>query len=273
LLVHSVGRELKFKRAWNVLAERKSAEEIVFGPFLAPKYSRKKDLVYFGSLEKLLNIGFGDVILDVGCGPLARAENYFSLKGLEIVGLDVSSVTLKKAEENVRKYGIKENVSLVQGDVEFLPFRRDMFKVILCIGLISHLPSKRSALNSLREMRFCLEKNGVCYVDWLQNLYSVLGLQQELVYKVPDFAQADRVKLLHFRGFKEIQSLFREAGLKISKVLQGPLVYALTPFYHLFPADIKDGIDRLASFMDTLHERYPKLAFFCYSFDVVTQKH
>ncbi len=271
-MVHSVGRESKFKRAWNVLAERKSAEEIVFGPFLAPKYSRKQDFAYFGSLEKLLNIGFGGVILDVGCGPLARAENYFSLKGYEIVGLDVSSVTLKKARENVRKYGIKENVSLVQGDAEFLPFRRDVFKVILCIGLISHLPSKKSVYNSLRGMRFCLEKNGVCYVDWLQNLYSLLGLQQELIYKVPDFAQVDRVKLLHFRGFKEIQSLFREAGLKIMKVLHGPLVYALTPFYHLFPADIKNGIDKLASFMDTLHERYPNLAFFCYSFDVVTQK-
>ena len=271
-MVHSVSRELKFKRAWDVLAERKSAEEIVFGPCLAPKYSRKQDFAYFGSLEKQLNIGYGGVILDVGCGPLARAENYFSLKGLEIVGLDVSSVTLKKARENVRKYGIKDNISLVQGDAEFLPFRRDTFKVILCIGLISHLPSKKSVYNSLREMRFCLEKNGVCYVDWLQNLYSVLGLQQELIYKVPDFAQADRVKLLHFRGFKEIESLFREAGLKIMKVLHGPLVYALTPFYHLFPADIKEGIDKLASFMDTLHERYPNLAFFCYSFDVVTQK-
>jgi len=272
-MVHSVGRELKFKRAWNVLAERISPEEIVFGPFLAPKYSRKQDLTYFDSLEKLLNIGFGDVILDVGCGPLARAENYFSLKGYEIVGLDVSSVTLKKAKENVWKYGAKQNVSFVQGDAEFLPFRMDVFKVILCIGLISHLPSRISALNSLREMRFCLKKNGVCYVDWLQNLYSLLGLQQELIYKVPDLAQADRVKLLHFRGFKEIQSLFREAELKISKVLHGPLVYALTPFYHLFPADIKNGIDKLASFMDTLHERHPNLAFFCYSFDVVTQKY
>ncbi len=270
--MHSVGRELKFKRAWNVLAERKSPEEIVFGPFLAPKYSRKQDFQYFGSLENLLNIDFDDVILDVGCGPLARAENYFSLKGSEIVGLDISSVTLKKAQENVRKYGSKQNVSLVQGDAEFLPFRMDVFRVILCIGLISHLPSKQSVLNSLKEMRSCLEKNGVCYVDWLQNLYSVLGLQQELVYKVPDLAQADRVKLLHFRGFKEIKSLFKEAGLKISKVLQGPLLYALTPFYHLFPAHIKEGIDKLASFMDTLRERHPNLTFFCYSFDVITQK-
>jgi ubiquinone/menaquinone biosynthesis C-methylase UbiE len=270
--VQSVSRELKFKRAWNVLAERKSAEEIVFGPFLAPNYSRKKDFAYFGYLEKLLNIGFGDVILDVGCGPLARAENYFSLKGLEIVGVDVSSVTLKKAKENLRKYGNKENVSLVQGDVEFLPFRRDVFKVVLCIGLISHLPSKKSVYNSLREMRFCLQKKGVCYVDWLQNLYSLLGLQQELIYKVPDFTQADRVKLLHFRGFKEIQSLFQQAELKIMKGLHGPLVYALTPFYHLFPANIKEGIDKLASFTDTLHERHPNLSFFCYSFDVVTQK-
>lgn len=143
----------------------------------------------------------------------------------------------------------------------------------MCIGLISHLPSKKGALNSLREMRFCLEENGVCHVDWLQNLYSLLGLQQELVGKVPDFVQADRVKLLHFRGLKEIQSLFRRAGLKIVKVLRGPLVYALTPSYHLFPAKIKNWIDKLASHMDKLHEQHPRLAIFCYSFDVVTKKH
>jgi ubiquinone/menaquinone biosynthesis C-methylase UbiE len=271
-MVFSLGPESKYKLVWNVLAERKSAEEIVFGPFLAPKYSRKQDFAVFCSLEELLNIGFGDVILDVGYGPLARAENYFSLKGLEIVGLDVSSMILKKATEHVRKYGVKENVCFVQGDAEFLPFRRDSFGVVLCIGLISHLPSKKGALNSLREMRFCLEKNGVCYVDWLQNLYSLLGLQQELVCKVPDFVQADRVKLLHFRGLKEIRSLFRNAGPEIVKVLWGPLVYALTPAYHLFPANVKNGIDKLASYMDSLHEQHPDLAVFCYSFDVVTKK-
>lgn len=114
-----MGCESKFKRVWNVLAHRKSAEEIVFGPFLAPKYSRKQDFACFGSLEELLNIGSGDVMLDVGCGPLARAENYFSLKGLEVVGLDVSSVILKRAMESVRKYGRRENVCFVQGDAEF----------------------------------------------------------------------------------------------------------------------------------------------------------
>lgn len=268
-----MGGELRFKRVWNVLAEKKSPEEIVFGPCLAPKYSRKQDLLYFGSLEKLLNIRPGDVILDIGCGPLARAENYFSQKGLGIVGVDVSIRTLKKARDNVQKYGKEYHVSFVLGDAEFLPFRGDSFKIVLCIGLISHLPSKQSVVNSLGRIRFCLVKDGTCYVDWLQNLYSVLGLQQELIYLVPDFTNTSRVQLLHFRGLKEVQSLFQQAELKISRVLFGPLVYALTPFYYLLPNFIKNAIDKLASIMDKLQEKYPSLTSFSYSFDVITRKY
>jgi len=273
MLAGCMREDLRFKRVWDGLAGRKSSEEIVFGPCLAHKYSRRQDSVYFASLEKVLNIRPSDVVLDIGCGPLARAENYFSQKDFGIVGVDVSFGILKKARDSVRKYGSEEQVGLVLGDAEFLPFRGDSFRVILCIGLISHLPSRLSVVNSLREIRHCLTEDGICYVDWLQNLYSLLGLQQELIYKVPDSSNASRVQLLHFRGLKEVRSLFKQAELKISKIFFGPLIQALTPFYHLFPTFVKNAVDKLASIMDRLHEKYPILASFAYSFDVVTEKY
>ena len=268
LLVHGMDKELGFKRVWDKRARTKSVEEVVFGPFLVRKYSMELDVGIFAFVEYLLYVSAGDLILDVGCGPLARSETYFAQKGLEIVGVDVSVASLLKARENVADH-IANHVHFVLADAESLPFREGSFDRVLAMGLLSHLPNKHSVVTSLRDIQRCLKENGVCYLNWLLNLYSFFGPFMALTNKIGNFGKKERVQILTFRGLKEIRCLLQRAGLKISKTVYGPVMLFV---YYPSPTIVKRGIEKLFSVADEFRERHPTRAFLPYSFDVFARK-
>jgi len=262
-----MGEELGFKRVWDRRARSKSVEDVVFGPFLVRKYSMELDVRLFSFVEDLLHAKVDNLILDVGCGPLARAEIYFAQKGYEIVGVDVSAAGLLKAGEKVVDYA--DHVHFVLADAESLPFREGSFDRVLAMGLLSHLPNKLSVVASLRDIHRCLRENGVCYLNWFLNLYSFFGAFMALSNKIAYFGKKERVQVLAFRGLKEIRCLFQRAGLKISKTIYGSVIMFA---YYPSPKIVKRGIEKLFSVVDEFRERHPTRAFLPYSFDVLARK-
>lgn len=263
-----MGEELGFKRVWDRRARTKSVEEVVFGPFLVRKYSMELDVRLFAFVEDLLRANVGNLILDVGCGPLARAELYFAQKGYEIVGVDVSVASLLKAREEVANHTI-DHVHFVLADAEFLPFREGSFDRVLAIGLLSHLPNKHSVATSLRDINRCLKEDGICYLNWFLNLYSFFGAFMALSNKIAYFGKEKRVQILTFGGLKEIRCLFQRAGLKISKTIYGSVIMFA---YYPSPKIVKRGIEKLFSVADEFRERHPTRAFLPYSFDMLARK-
>jgi ubiquinone/menaquinone biosynthesis C-methylase UbiE len=260
--------ELGFKRVWDKRARTKSVEEVVFGPFLVRKYSMEIDVRIFGFVEDLLHASVGNLILDVGCGPLARAELYFAQQGYEIVGVDVSAAGLLKARENVADHTVK-HVHFVLADAESLPFREGSFDRVLAVGLLSHLPNKYSVVTSLRDIHRCLKENGICYLNWFPNLYSFFGAFIALANKIAYSGKKERVQVLAFRGLKEIRCLLQHAGLKISKTIYGSVIMFV---YYPSPKIVKRGIEKLFSVADEFRRRHPTRAFLPYSFDVLARK-
>ena len=74
-------KELEFKRRWDRQAKEVREEDIVFGKTLGAKWSRALDAHSFNQLTTFLGIKSGHLLLDIGCGPLARAEVNFSSRG------------------------------------------------------------------------------------------------------------------------------------------------------------------------------------------------
>lgn len=82
------------------------------------------------------------MILDAGCGT-GKNLSYFRKYGYAI-GLDKSQDSLK--------YCIKREIkNLVQGELRNIPFKRDIFQIILALDVLEHL-SDREEINALEEL-------------------------------------------------------------------------------------------------------------------------
>ncbi len=261
-------KELELKRIWEKMARTLSPEEVVFGP-PGKKWSRSQDFETFSDLRSFLGITETDIILDLGCGPLARSEVQFGLTGNAIVGADISGTTLRKANETIKKSGLKTTVEFVQADAEYLPFKEGTFDVALSIGVISHLPSMKSVKKTLMEMRRILRLGGKIYTTWLLNLYSLWCIQEAAKFAL---AGPDREQHLKFHGLPEISKVFIESRLRILRIRYGILVWKLVIFYPHLPAFIQRRIKTVVNAINKFHEKHPLFSFFSRSFEVTAQK-
>lgn len=91
--------------------------------------------------------------LDLGCGSgrfLLDLERRYK----NVVGVDFSQGLLKKTKDG----GI-ENTSLVQSDIEKLPFKDGSFDTVVCVRVIQHLKAPQQEA-AIREMARVLKKGG-----------------------------------------------------------------------------------------------------------------
>ena len=83
-------------------------------------------------------------VLDVACGN-ARDITWLTGLGWEAVGMDPSLQQLKDAKEATREAG--EQVHLVRGVAEFLPFRKDVFNSLICKSALDHFVDRDQAMS------------------------------------------------------------------------------------------------------------------------------
>lgn len=218
-------QEKRFKLYWEGKAKadihlsQECEKEISFGRTPAFEWNRNSDKKLFRDLATVLEVKEGrGVVLDIGCGPLARAEVQFSLMSIRTIGLDISRTIAERAREHIVTEGKQENVDFVVGDAESLPFRQSAFSGVISLGMISHMPTTKCAGNAIREMARVTSNKGIVFVNWLQNLFSAYGIWESFLLKIADIMGVNRAQMLQFRGLGEVRSLFRQAGLSIKEM-------------------------------------------------------
>jgi len=93
-----------------------------------------------------LRLKGSETVLDCGCGDgiyIAALKNRCAW----IVGLDVSITGLQ-----IAKRSAKDNVSLVLGDTQNLPFKAGSFDRVLCTEVLEHLQDDVKALTEIRRV-------------------------------------------------------------------------------------------------------------------------
>jgi arsenite methyltransferase len=92
----------------------------------------------------------GETILDLGCG--AGLDLYFYAKAVgsrgKVYGLDISADMVKKARNNMRSVAI-DNVELVCGSSDQLPFKDGFFDVVASNGIYNLSPDKENVLKEV----------------------------------------------------------------------------------------------------------------------------
>ncbi len=105
-------------------------------------------------------------ILDVGCGAGVFLSEAVRL-GHFACGVDSSELMVQESKNVLMTYGYKNTV-VINGDIEHLPIRDETFDVVLCIGVLSYLPTDDRGLSELRRV---VKKNGYVIIalpNWLR---------------------------------------------------------------------------------------------------------
>jgi SAM-dependent methyltransferase len=108
--------------------------------------------------------------LDLGTG-VGRVAVRVSTRLTRIVAADLAPGMLERARRNARGAGVS-NLDVARLRSDRLPFRDASFDIVLCLGLLEHLPPE-TRRTTLRECGRVLEKGGVLALV-LNNAGSVL---------------------------------------------------------------------------------------------------
>jgi SAM-dependent methyltransferase len=98
--------------------------------------------------HELLELGPGDTVLDIACGPGNFVREFAGAVGRRglVVGLDASPTMLARAVEDTRT---APNVAYVRGDAIRLPFRDDAFDAVCCFAALHLFDEPLAALDAM----------------------------------------------------------------------------------------------------------------------------
>ncbi|OGT92895.1 MAG: hypothetical protein A2298_04725 [Gammaproteobacteria bacterium RIFOXYB2_FULL_38_6] len=117
-------------------------------------------------------------ILDCGCSTGHLTQSIAQLIPLgEVIGIDIHEPSLRLAQENVGREGIK-NISFQQADALSLPFKDNFFDLVFSSALLCHLPDPIAAL---KEQLRVLKRGGI--------LATSDGCRQPIIYPSNELLQ------------------------------------------------------------------------------------
>lgn len=147
-------------------------------------------------INSAIKWGRGGKVLDYCCGEGATAIKLAG-KGLEVIGIDISPESLKKAKEEAQKRGLGNRVSFLVMDGENMEFEDNSFDLITCFGVLHHLDIKRA----YSELARVLKKEGkiICTEPLVHNpifqLYRKLTPQMRTEWEAQHISSKKEIKL------------------------------------------------------------------------------
>ncbi len=163
---------------------------------------------YIGNLLRHCGLRSSHKVLEIGCGAasiLIKANNV-SGSDRSYYGLDVSSVMLERARENVSKSGLISRIFLVESVASSLPFKSESFDLVFLAYVIKHM-SNESLGACLREAHRVLVPGGNLAI-WEFHPSPVRSINK-YIYAI--------TKAQRLRYYSEVLSFLAEAGFPAAK--------------------------------------------------------
>lgn len=170
-------------------------------------------------------------ILDIGCGTGRMLTPLSELGNVEIYGLDISAGMIRRAADKLMN---KNNVKLVIGDSQYLPFQRSIFDICLMnFGVISFAPDHEKVL---RDLNFVTKENGIVWLSTYNadglNLYVSKFYEPSTVIK---FSRENYIEVagkeVYCKPYRidELRKLLEKHGFKVEQETSVLSVLVLLP--------------------------------------------
>lgn len=144
----------------------------------------------------------GEKVLDIGCGP-GRDAKYFSDKGLDVTGIDLTANFVKIASKNAPR------AKFLKMDMRKLTFPEETFDGIWACASFLHVP-KEDARQTLLGFRRVLKTGSLLYI-------SVKEGKDEKILKKDEYK--GRVKFFSFYKQEDFTDLVESCNFYVKKVL------------------------------------------------------
>lgn len=167
---------------------------------------------YFDIVPAVL-LGPGTIVLDLGCGN-GRWSRYLSPKVGRIEAIDPSDAIFSAAAT----HSDLPNVRWSQAGVEAIPFADDAFDLVVCLGVLHHVPDTAEALHKMvRKVKpgghvliylyYALENRGFIY----RSLFSITEVLRKLVQALPGPIKRTVAEVIAFTVYLPLRSFARAA--------------------------------------------------------------
>jgi SAM-dependent methyltransferase len=130
----------------------------------------------FFNETKWLDDSTGSKLLEVGSGS-GRFTSHALSTGADVFSIDFSNAV----EANYKNNGHHPNLLIVQASVYELPFDRDYFDKVLCIGVLQHTPNPRLSFKKLVES---LKPGGLLVTDIYLKSFSQVYLTPKYLFRI-----------------------------------------------------------------------------------------
>jgi SAM-dependent methyltransferase len=164
---HLIEGEIKTKKSfdfeWKVSKKTITQEEI---------YSNKRRFLQAIGRDEDANLLRGSLFLDAGCGA-GRYSVVASSFGAHVIAIDLSTEAVQSTLEISRDL---PNIDVVQGSLLSIPFKKNTFDIVFCVGVLHHTPD---ILNGFMNLTHVLRENGLMILG-VYKLYSFSNLYKFL---------------------------------------------------------------------------------------------
>ena len=172
----------------------------------------------------------GESLLDIGVGNGRFIEPFLATGIKFYVGVDLSKALLRENRTCLKSFpDLDKQVFLIQSDAEHLPFRKQTFDKVICIGVFFFIPHMESFVAQVSKL---LKKNGSFLTDFMDGTNPKLTMISQIT-KTANHA----IRLIHrLRMTKSLLKLFSWLDqVPLLHLYEGwftsYLTYGMTPFY------------------------------------------
>ena len=196
---------------------------------IAKSFDKTRTKPWKQCIDFVKNLNITETIVDMGCGN-GRHLIICAEYSKHVIGLDLSKELLFIAKNKMEEKNIK-NAIFLHSDVKFIPIKNETVDAILYIASLHNISGRHNRIQSLRELKRILKKDGVALISvwsrWQDKYRKLFFKKWFRCTSKSDFGDIDIYwrqhnlnipRFYHLYSKKELIEDLTKAGLKIKKI-------------------------------------------------------
>jgi len=168
-------------------------------------------LSHLGAMkDKIEKIG-APIVLDAGCGWGRFLKKLYSYvpKNFEAIGVDLDHLSLQYGKT------INEAAAFLRSEIQALPFKDEVFDMILCSGVIHEVKNVKERKRALQEFARVLKADGQLYIIDAFTMCKFVNIFTRLLQYIPKL----EIEWIFHR--QQLENMLKENEFRITSVEKG----------------------------------------------------